>query len=146
LYKDSSIYATNKQDSEEDLLDDLIHEVAHSVEETFTGQIYSDNKIKNEFLQKRKEMWIRLKNHGFENNLENFLNINYVEKFDMFLYKQVGYKILASVTTNLFYSAYAATSIREYFANGFEAFFMKRDVSRIKKISPELFKKLSELI
>ncbi len=146
LYKDFSIYVTNIQDSEDDLLDDLIHEVAHSVEEVHGNKIYFDNKIKKEFLQKRKEMWLRLKNQGFEIGLENFLNVDYIEKFDMFLYKEVGYTILSSVTSNLFYSPYAATSIREYFANGFEAFFMKKDVNRISKISPQLFKKISQLL
>ena len=58
MFKDSSIYITNKQASESDFLDDLIHEVAHSVEETHQNIIYGDKKIENEFLAKRK-------NYGF---------------------------------------------------------------------------------
>ena len=146
LYKDSSILVTNVQTSEEDLLDDLVHEVAHSVEEVYGVQIYSDQKIEEEFISKRKEMWVMLKNEGFELELQHFLDPEYNEAFDMFLYQEVGYPLLSSITTNLFYSPYGATSLREYFANGFEAFFLREEVSRLKTISPRLFKKISELV
>jgi len=145
MYKDSTIFTTNEQDSDDDLLDDLIHETAHSVEELYAGDIYGDDKLKKEFLQKRKQMWISLKNKGFETELEEFLNVQYVEDFDMFLYKEVGYPLLSSVAASLFYSPYAATSLREYFANGFEAFFMNKDINRLKNISPILYKKISKL-
>ena len=145
MYKNSTIFVTNKQDSNEDLLDDLIHEVAHSVEEIKSNFIYGDAQIKQEFLQKRKQMWTTLKNKGFEIDLQQFLNTKYVEDFDMFLYKEVGYPLLSSIVASLFYSPYAATSIREYFANGFEAFFMNRDIGRLKNISPILYKKISKL-
>lgn len=146
LYKDSSILVTNVQTSEEDLLDDLVHEVAHSVEEVYGVQIYSDQKIEKEFISKRKEMWLMLKNEGFELELQHFLDPEYNEGFDMFLYQKVGYPLLSSITTNLFYSPYGATSLREYFANGFEAFFLREEVSRLKTISPQLFKKIIELV
>jgi len=68
-----------------------------------------------------------------------------VEDFDMFLYKEVGYPLLSSVVASLFYSPYAATSLREYFANGFESFFMNKDIGRLKNISPTLYKKISKL-
>ena len=87
-----------------------------------------------------------LKNEGFELELQHFLEPEYNETFDMFLYQEVGYPLLSSITTNLFYSPYGATSLREYFANGFEAFFLREEVSRLKVISPELFKKISELV
>jgi len=145
MYENSTIFATNEQSSNEDLLDDLIHEVAHSVEELYSSFIYDDDQIKKEFLQKRKQMWITLKGKGFEIELEKFLNVKYVEDFDMFLYKEVGYPLLSSVVASLFYSPYAATSLREYFANGFESFFMNKDIGRLKNISPTLYKKISKL-
>lgn len=146
LYKDSSIFVTNSQSSQKDILDDLVHEVAHSVEEIRKSEIYSDNKIKDEFLIKRRELWIRLKNKGFKININQFLEIEYNSGFDLFLYKEVGYPLLSSVSADLFYSPYAATSINEYFANGFEAFFMREELNRLKIISPNLFKKISNLI
>ena len=144
-YKDNTIFVTNAQTSESDLLDDLIHEVAHSVEETHYSQIYSDKKIRAEFIQKRKKLWILLKQKGFEINLQTFLKPEYDKKIDSFFYEKIGYSVMSSLTSSLFYSPYGATSIREYFANGFEAFYMKQDVPRLKRISPQLFNKIINL-
>ncbi len=145
MFKDSSIYITNKQASESDFLDDLIHEVAHSVEETHQNIIYGDKKIENEFLAKRKKLWFLLKEKGFSVKLDDFMKAEFDEKLDLLFYKEIGYPILSSITINLFYSPYACTSLREYFANGFEAFFMKEQVSRLKSVSPELFNKIVNL-
>ena len=146
LYKDSTIIVTNSQTSNEDLLDDLVHEVAHSVEELLNYSMYSDKKIEKEFLLKREKLWTRLGNKGFERPLEDFLSTSYNEAFDEFLHKTVGYSLLASLSYDLFYSPYGATSIREYFANGFEAFFLREHLGRLKVLSPILYKKISELL
>lgn len=145
MFKDSSIYVTNKQASESDFLDDLIHEVAHSVEETHENLIYGDKKIENEFLAKRKKLWFLLREKGFSVRLGDFMKTEFDEKLDLLFYKEIGYPILSSITINLFYSPYACTSLREYFANGFEAFFMKEQVSRLKSVSPALFEKIVNL-
>ena len=146
LYRKSTILVTNEQSSEEDLLDDLVHEVAHSVEEIYNSRIYSDKKIESEFLMKRKDLWVRLKREGFDLDLKYFLNTSYKESFDFFLHQEVGYNLLSSISRDLFYSPYAATSVREYFANGFEAFFLKEQLNLLKSVSPNLFKKLSQLM
>ena len=54
LYADGSLYISNDQDDNEDMLDDIIHEIAHAVEEKYGQFIYSDGEIENEFLFKRK--------------------------------------------------------------------------------------------
>ena len=146
LYRKSKILVTNEQSSEEDLLDDLVHEVAHSVEEIYDSGIYSDGEVEREFLMKRKDLWMRLKREGFDLDLRHFLNPSYEESFDIFLHQKVGYNLLSSISRDLFYSPYAATSVREYFANGFEAFFLKEKLGRLKSLSPNLFKKLTQLI
>ena len=145
VYENSSIFVTNEQDTLEDMLDDIIHEIAHSVEERYGREIYADRKIESEFLHKRKNMWFVLKDQGFESELQNFLEIDYSESFDQYLYQEVGYPVLAMITSNIFYSPYAATSLREYFANGFEAFFMREDIDRLKNISPAIFEKIIKL-
>ena len=146
LYKDNTIYVTNEQESNLDMLDDIIHEVAHSVEEIYSSQIYSDELIQKEFLKKRKKLWLILKEKGIEGDLSLFLNPKFTHEFDNFLYSDVGYDTMYLYITDLFYSPYGATSLREYFANGFEAFFMKQEISRLKKISPVLYNKLEQLI
>ena len=146
LYKNNIIYITNEQDSNLDMLDDVIHEVAHSVEEIYNNQIYSDNLIEKEFLKKRKKLWSILKEKGIEGDLSSFLNPKFTHEFDNFLYSKLGYDMMYIYTSDLFYSPYGATSLREYFANGFEAFFMKQEISRLKKISPVLYNRLEQLI
>ena len=142
MYSDGAIYVTNDQASETDLVEDIIHEVAHSLEENHTSEIYGDNKIEKEFLAKRQNLYFILKGENFNTELSYFFETEYSEEFDSFLYKEVGYPMLSALTVNLFYSPYGATSLREYFANGFEAFFYHRDVHYLKKISPILFDKL----
>lgn len=142
LYKNNTIYATNIQTNSSDLLDDIIHEFAHSVEEYRNEDIYGDKTVEKEFLIKRKKMWSSLKSKGMEYNLSMFLNPNYDIDFDNFLHKEIGYDTIRILTSNIFYSPYAATSVREYFANGFEAFFMREEVQRLKNISPALYKKI----
>lgn len=146
MYKDSTLYLTNSQVDEDDMLDDMIHEVAHSVEEVFQSQIYGDKKIQNEFINKRQKLWTRLKDNDFYYPLKDFLNINFNRNLDLFLHKKVGYDLLSMMTYDLFFSSYGSVSIREYFANGFEAFFLKEEPYRLKKISPHLYQKLNELV
>ena len=145
VYENSSIFVTNEQDSELDMLDDIVHEIAHSVEEKYAQQIYQDKKIESEFLHKRKNAWMLLRDNGIDSELQDFLNLEYSEDFDSFLYHDVGYPTLAMVTANLFYSPYALTSLNEYFANGFEAFYAGGDISRLKAISPAIYSKIAAL-
>jgi hypothetical protein len=146
MYKDSTIFVDNRISDENDLIDDLIHEVSHSVEELYNEIIYSDGKVEEEFVSKRKKLYTSLENKGFKILLSDFLNIQYNVVFDNFLYKEVGYSTLSVISSNIFYSPYAATSLREYYANGFESFYMREDIPRLKKISPQLYKKLLDLL
>ena len=57
IYEDGAIYVTNKQDSDGDFIDDIIHEIAHSIEETHTELIYEDALLKREFLAKREWLY-----------------------------------------------------------------------------------------
>ena len=145
FYKDSSIYITNQQESTEDMLDDLVHEVAHSLEDKYVTALYDGNEMKREFLSKRKRLWRIISKNRINLSLEDYLQADYNPRFDEFLYKEVGYNLLSSLTAGLFYSPYAATSLEEYFANGFEAFYLRRDLPRLKSISPVLYNKILQL-
>jgi len=57
----------------------------------------------------------------------------------------VGYPLLTSLTVDIFPSPYGATSLREYFANAFEKYFMEES-ERVREISPQVYKKIEELI
>lgn len=145
MYQNNTIYLTNNHKDGNSIIDDLIHEVAHSVEIKFKNIVYGDGLLKKEFLNKRKSLWHLMREKGLNVNLKDFLDHKYSEKLDMFLYKEIGYPTLGLYTTNLFYSPYGCTSLREYFANGFEAFYMKEDVKRLQKTSPVLYNKITKL-
>lgn len=147
VYKDGAIYVSPEQDSEEDMLDDLIHEVAHCVEESYGLEIYDDLKIENEFIKKRLALYNILKSHGY-NMLprEDYVETEYSEDFDEFLYMMVGYPKLTQLTMNIFVSPYGATSLREYFANCFEEYFAKRNYKEVKTLSPAVYDKIDMLL
>ncbi|MAH46960.1 hypothetical protein CMI37_14115 [Candidatus Pacearchaeota archaeon] len=145
FYKDGALYVSNVQDSEEDLYDDLVHEISHSIEEVYGYEIYADQKVRDEFLRKRKFMHDLLWAKGYKAPLSFFLETEYNKEFDMFLYEDIGYDVLNQLLVGLFISAYGATSLREYFATGFVEYYIDPSHEMLKKISPELYKKFSSL-
>jgi hypothetical protein len=56
VYDKKIIYLTNAQDDEEDIIENIVHETAHSLEEIYSKQIYEDGLLKKEFLRKRKQL------------------------------------------------------------------------------------------
>ena len=146
LYKDSVLYIANEQSGFEDLLDDIVHEIAHHVEQKYPEDIYGDGLIKREFLKKRKQLEFELRSEGYWTSEYDFEKIKFDINFDEFLYKRIGSKTLNMMTTSIFIRPYASVSIREYFATGFEAYYIskeKRDL--LFNLSPELYKKIDSL-
>ena len=144
LYKDGAIYITNEQDDAEDMLDDIIHETAHSLEEIYKQDIYSDDLLHLEFLKRRQKLYDLLDDQD-KPPLRYFKNVEYSELFDMYLLKNIGYEKLSNITRYLFPNPYSITSLREYFASGFEDFFL-RDRSFLKKTCPILYDKIANLV
>lgn len=145
-YENSAIFVTNNQKNVEDMSDDIVHEIAHSVEEAHKDQIYSDGELEREFILKRKQLYSVIKSENLNADLSSFLEPSYSRDFDEYLYQEIGYPMLNMISTNIFYSPYAATSLREYFANGFEALYYFGDYTFIKNSCPVLFTKLGELM
>ena len=146
-YEDGAIYVINVQDNATDMADDIIHEIAHSVEEKYADHIYGDGRLQNEFLGKRERLYQILKANN-ENSQEYknlFYDLEYNSKLDHYFVNQVGYKKLRNYVNGLFYSPYAATSVREYFARGFEAYFLFKDENYLAKTSPILYNKIQTL-
>lgn len=146
-YEDGAIYVINVQDNAKDMADDIVHEIAHSLEEMFSDQIYGDGRLQREFLGKRERLYQILKanNENPQEYKNLFHSLDYDEKLDDYFVNQVGYKKLLSYVNGLFYSPYAATSIREYFARGFEAYFLFKDHKYLEKNSPVLYNKMEIL-
>lgn len=143
-YEDGAIYVTNDQDEDLDMIDDIVHEIAHAVEKHNQMLIYGSGDLQREFKAKRRNLETRLKEVSFVP--EDFTsNIEYSRKIDDYLYKTIGYDILNQLVVNIFVSGYAATSVSEYFARGFEEFFIG-DKEELKKLSPVLFRIIQELV
>ncbi len=142
FYDGGTLYVSNIQDDEDDLYDDLVHEISHSLESPHGYEIYGDEKVKDEFLRKRKHLHDILWASGFKAPIAFFMDVEYNEEFDMFLYTKVGYEKLATLLRGVFVSPYAATSLREYFATGFTEYYLDSNHKFLQKVSPALYKKI----
>lgn len=144
-YDSGAIYITSDLSSNRDYIENIVHETAHSIEERMGLTIYGDGNLEAEFLGKRERLAARISAEGFDISGIDFSNPEYSEKLDLFFYEDIGYKKLSNLTMGLFYSPYAATSLREYFANGFEKYFLGQR-QYLPKIGQHLFIKLEEII
>ena len=144
LWQNGAIYISNDQDSEMDMIDDLIHEIAHSNERQYEQIIYEDGKLEKEFLHRRKELAKILKSKGYKLPPNFIYAIDYDKEIDDFLYDDVTYNAMWQMIPGLFPSPYASTSIREYWAKGFEEFYMGK-ARDLQYICPVLFSKLLQL-
>ena len=146
FYRDAILHISNEQDDVEDMVDDIIHEVAHAAEEAYGFEIYGDSKVKNEFLEKRQRLHDELWGLGYKIPRSLFSEIEYNKDFDNFLLNTVGYDKLNVICSGLFINAYAPTSLREYFATGFTDFYMRPDDRQtLESVSPKLYQKLFQL-
>lgn len=143
FFEDGAIYVTNIQDNEMDMIDDIIHEIAHAVEREYTNQIYSGS-IEKEFIGKRERLYFILKGEDYEVSPVFKIKTEYDREIDDFLYHEVGYENLNMLVNGLFVSAYASTSLSEYFARGFEEYFMG-DINYLRKLCPVLYNILGSL-
>ena len=146
VFVDGAIFVTNNQSSEMDLIDDVIHEIAHSIEKKYVDHIYGDGAIEREFKRKRKQLYDVLKAKGKNPPAELVTNINFSQTIDDYFFKDIGYAVLGQICAfeKLFTGPYSATSVREYFATGFDQFFLGEQML-VRNFSPVLFRKLNEL-
>jgi len=143
-FLDGVIYMSPDIEDTNEAILTIVHEIAHSVEENFP-QVYEDQTIETEFIGKRVKLAQILKSQNIDIAGQDFVSAEYEEKFDDFLYLQIGYPLLRNLTSGLFMSPYAITSVREYFADAFEEYFL-RDPMAVKLIAPAVYYKIEELL
>lgn len=143
IYKNNTIYITNEHDDNYDFMSDIIHEIAHAFEEKNSKYIYQDGRVKDEFLAKRQALYSKLLNDGTFLMIDKsyFMKSEFNLIFDQYLYGTIGYQKLSYITSDIFVSPYGATSLREYFANAFENFFIN-DMVLVHKYAPTVYEKL----
>jgi len=146
MWKNGAIYTTNNQENDMDMIEDIIHEFAHAIEDVKGLELYSDQSIETEFLQKRRHLYDILLSHGLADNIEPFMSTAYDIEFDKYLHETVGYEKLEFLTMGLFVTPYSATALREYWAEGFEEYYMPSgDRTALRQMSPAIYSKIEEL-
>jgi hypothetical protein len=144
IYISGTILIKNNIPNNQELYKTLVHEFAHAVEEASKDVIYGDGEVADELLRKRKYLFSIIKD-DYDIDKKVFFNLNYTEQLDKFFYKEIGYDNMHVLTANLFLSPYGCTSLREYFANGFEFYFNDKQQD-VRKISPAVFRKIKDII
>ena len=151
MYDAGAIYVSNIQSSAKDMVDDIIHEFAHSLEEKHGGLIYSDGKLSREFLGKRRKLFFTMLNYpefeGVDKYMRHFLKeLEFNEELDVYLAKEIGYPTILNLTKEYLNTPYAITSLSEYFSTGFEDYFVDMKLREyLGKVSPALYKILNTL-
>lgn len=144
MYSDGALYISNEQDNNSDFKDDIVHEIAHAVEEKYKQFLYEDESIQNEYFGKMK----KLKNYMSYDKIDirgvNFFNTEYNEDFDNFIYSGIGYQAMSKYTSSLFLAPYSITSLKEYYARAFEEFFLGNK-AYLKTICPYVYIKITLL-
>lgn len=143
-YLDDGIYVTNEQPSEAQLFEDIIHEIAHSVEKMFEFELYADGTVEKEYIGKKIRFLDLLSANGVNVPSRLRYETEYSKMFDEFLFFQIGYEKIAPFTEGLFLNPYASVSVSEYFATAFEHYFAEANPEYVKKICPTLFSKIRE--
>ena len=151
MYDGGAIYVSNIQSSVKDMSDDIIHEFAHSLEEKHGGLIYSDGKLSQEFLGKRRKLFFTMLKYpefeGVNEYMRHFLrDLEFNEELDIYLSKEIGYPTILNLTKEYLNTPYAITSLSEYFSTGFEDYFVDKKLRKyLGKVSPALYRILKTL-
>ena len=87
-YADGVIYVSSLQEDNYDILDDIVHEIGHCVEEKYETFIYGDQQIELEFIKKRKLLQKEMDKEGFSIPSHMYLNTEYDERVDDLFAKQ----------------------------------------------------------
>ena len=144
FYENDAIYVTNEQEEEMDMIEDIIHEISHAVEQNNQEFIYESGQLQREFLGKRRAL-SNLLSQKFKVPADFDIDVEYDRAIDDFLFRDVGYDALNQICVGIFPSAYACTSISEYWAKGFEELFIGES-NDLRQTCPVLYKTLALLI
>ena len=144
FYENDAIYVTNEQEEEMDMIEDIIHEISHAVEQNNQEFIYESGQLQREFLAKRRAL-SNLLSQKFKVPADFDIDVEYDRSIDDFLFRDVGYDALNQICVGIFPSAYACTSVSEYWAKGFEELFIG-ETNELKQMCPVLYKTLALLI
>ena len=142
---DGAIYVTNDQSDNDDIYDDIVHEISHSIEKTHAGILFSDGSVEQEYLGKKNRLVSLLMADGHHLPPDILDTTEYNQGFDEFLHFELGWEKAGNYTRGLFIDSYAAVSLSEYFATAFEAYYVDQKGQELTKISPAMHEKIEML-
>ena len=98
MLKDDAIYLSSILPDDESvsydlIVSDVVHEIAHLLENKQYYEIYGDKEIETEYLGKKKRLVDLLRANGisFHGMGKLFFSEEHVDELDNFLYDQIGY-------------------------------------------------------
>lgn len=148
--KTNNVYIAPKyQKSNEDLFDDIVHELAHCIEHKMKQYIPIES-LEREFLGKRETLYYLIKNYGFNvPDIEIYRDLKYNKSFDDYIYS-VDHNTMHQLANKAgIVSVYSTLSVSEYFAVGFEKFYLSylypKEYLYIQKYCPVLFFTINQL-
>jgi hypothetical protein len=118
--------------SEEEMVESIVHELAHVMEDQTGNAIKNNHDVKAEFLDKRMKLYQDLQEHGLEPDIDEFMNEDYDSRFDSYLMHNVGYDTIKRLSSSYMIDPYAFTDIREYIAMNFEKYALGK-VSEVRQ-------------
>ena len=73
-----------------------------AVEDNYGHEIYTDDRIENEYNGKKKKLFDLLTHQGYQFPKELFFNERHVDELDKLLYNKIGYDTLSLIIPGLF--------------------------------------------
>lgn len=143
LYDNNTLYIV-ESDSVEEMKRTVLHELSHAMEKIYGQYITEIQDVEAEFYKKRMTLYTRLSDAGYKVDRAQFETTSYNEDFDRLISTNIGFNRIRPFSDDLFMSPYAITSINEYVANGFEAFFYDRD--KLASMCPILRAEMAQFI
>jgi hypothetical protein len=153
IYKEKSIYISNtKQYTNESLIYCILLGVGYSLLYSQKDYLFKDNIIQIEFLKKRVQLSNILKYYVEKGILEyeKLISIDYyrmLESVVVHLLESLPRdKNILNALNEIYITNFGMFSIENYVIDGYVELLYTKDLSKFKRVYPELFLKLDKLI
>ena len=133
----NSIFISSQQETTKEIIDDLAHELGHSVEKRFFNNIHNNPTLKSEFLAKKNRAIGHLRNSGLI-DYDYEATVEHDPALDDLLANEIGLHNLEKTFANLIVTPYSLISLSEYFSEGLE-FYLLNDAFYLQNICPVLY-------
>lgn len=142
---EKNIFLTNLQDDVADVVDDIAHELGHSVEKKFFHNIHKNPLLKQEFLSKKKIALGMLDRMGHDVSKSLLVGPSHDKTIDQILTSDIGLHNIEKTFANLVVTPYSLISLSEYFSEGLQ-FFLLNDAFYLQSVCPVLYNVIETIL